>query len=180
VTNVKIRQLETSTSIKVIFDKWNIQTQIWLRRIAYDRLPSGKTLGVFVLSALWHGFYIGYYLTFVLAAFMVYAGRGIRRKIRPLFQMNKSTQMLYSVLTWVGTLTAINYSAVSFDFLDFGRSIEFYKQWYFIPHIIVTLCAIFLPGGSTKKSAKGKEGIKQEPEVGKAKSEASEKLIANE
>jgi len=48
-----------------------------LRRIAYDRLPKGKTLGVFVLSAFWHGFYPGYYLTFVLAAFLIYVGRGV-------------------------------------------------------------------------------------------------------
>ena len=63
--------------MKSIFDNWNIQTQLWLRRIAYDRLPTGKTLGVFVLSAFWHGFYPGYYMTFVLAAFYVYAGRGV-------------------------------------------------------------------------------------------------------
>lgn len=69
--------LKTSTSMKTVFDNWNIQTQVWLRRIAYDRLSTGKTLGVFVLSAFWHGFYPGYYMTFVLAAFSVYAGRGV-------------------------------------------------------------------------------------------------------
>jgi lysophospholipid acyltransferase 1/2 len=77
VTNVNIIGCELSTSIKSSFDHWNVQTQLWLRRIAYDRLPAGKTLGVFVLSAFWHGFYPGYYLTFVLCAFMVYAGRGV-------------------------------------------------------------------------------------------------------
>ncbi len=77
VTNINVVGLETSTSMKVVFDRWNIQTQLWLRRIAYDRLPTGKTLGVFVLSAFWHGFYPGYYLTFVLCAFLVYAGRGV-------------------------------------------------------------------------------------------------------
>lgn len=46
--------------------------------MAYDRLPKGKTLAVFVLSAFWHGFYPGYYLSFVLGAFIVYAGRGVR------------------------------------------------------------------------------------------------------
>ena len=59
-------------------DTWNIGTQVWLRRICYDRLPTLKTLGVFVLSAFWHGFYPGYYFTFVIAAFGVYAGRGVR------------------------------------------------------------------------------------------------------
>ena len=66
-----------STSLKTVFDNWNIQTQLWLRRICYDRLHTGKTLGVFVLSAFWHGFYPGYYFCFLLCAFMVYAARGV-------------------------------------------------------------------------------------------------------
>ena len=64
--------------MKAYIDAWNLQTRIGLRRIAFDRLPAGKTLGVFVLSAFWHGFYPGYYLMFVLAAFLTYAGRGVR------------------------------------------------------------------------------------------------------
>jgi lysophospholipid acyltransferase 1/2 len=77
VTNVKIQDLERSTSVKVAFDRWNVSTVTWLRRIAYDRMPTGKTFWVFLLSAFWHGFYPGYYLTFVLSAFLVYAGRGV-------------------------------------------------------------------------------------------------------
>ncbi len=41
--------LKTSTCMKEVFENWNIQTQLWLKRIGYDRLPTGKTLGVFVL-----------------------------------------------------------------------------------------------------------------------------------
>ena len=31
----------------------NIETGIWLRRVCYDRIQKGGTLGVFVLSAFW-------------------------------------------------------------------------------------------------------------------------------
>ncbi len=31
----------------------NIETALWLRRIWYDRMEKGRTIGVFVLSALW-------------------------------------------------------------------------------------------------------------------------------
>ena len=140
--------------MKEVFENWNIQTQLWLKRIGYDRLPTGKTLGVFVLSAFWHGFYPGYYLTFVLCAFYVYAGRGvntnfffilfnlrlyktinllkikfikIRRKIRPYFLKNKATKIFYDIVTWFGTLTSVNYAAGSFDLLGFWVSVEFYK-----------------------------------------------------
>jgi hypothetical protein len=64
--------------MKTIFENWNIQTQIWLRRICYDRLTNNyKLVGVFVLSAVWHGFYSGYYMTAALAALAVYAGRKV-------------------------------------------------------------------------------------------------------
>jgi hypothetical protein len=56
--------LKLATNVKMFFDAWNIQTQVWLKRICYDRLPKYKTLGVFTLSVMWHGFYPGYYFTF--------------------------------------------------------------------------------------------------------------------
>ncbi len=31
----------------------NIETGTWLRRVCYDRIQKGGTLGVFVLSAFW-------------------------------------------------------------------------------------------------------------------------------
>ncbi len=31
----------------------NIETSVWLRRVCYDRIQKGRTLGVFVLSAFW-------------------------------------------------------------------------------------------------------------------------------
>jgi lysophospholipid acyltransferase 1/2 len=70
LTNIKPFQLETATSLKTILDLWNmrktiyiyrnkssllfnIETALWLRRICYFRMTKGRTLGVFVLSAIW-------------------------------------------------------------------------------------------------------------------------------
>ncbi len=61
----------------MVLDSWNIQTQIWLKRVCFTRLPTMKTIGVFALSAVWHGFYPGYYFTFISGAVFVYAGRGV-------------------------------------------------------------------------------------------------------
>lgn len=56
---------------------WNMNTNNWLRNYIYLRVtPRGKKPGfrasliTFATSALWHGFYPGYYLTFVLASFI--------------------------------------------------------------------------------------------------------------
>ena len=56
---------QSATSIKVFLDNWNKQTALWLRLICYDRIPVQKRLATFLLSAMWHGCYAGYYFTFV-------------------------------------------------------------------------------------------------------------------
>ena len=74
----------------MFIENWNIQTQIWLRKMAYERLNTGygRTLGVFILSAFWHGFYPGYYLSFLLFAVMVHAGRKVSQTFN--FNLNFS------------------------------------------------------------------------------------------
>jgi lysophospholipid acyltransferase 1/2 len=113
--------------VKQFIDNWNIQSSLWLRRVAYVRLPKFKTFGVFMLSAFWHGLYPGYYLTFIFFGCLVIAGRKIRHNVRPLFLKNSLTRTLYSILTWFFTIFAINYTATPFVLLEFYSSIAFFK-----------------------------------------------------
>jgi hypothetical protein len=59
-------------------NNWNIGTNLWLRGVVYERVP--KKYGTFLtfsLSALWHGFYPGYYFTFSTGALIVIAARKV-------------------------------------------------------------------------------------------------------
>ncbi|CAF0960371.1 unnamed protein product [Adineta steineri] len=150
LTNVKPLQLESATSLKVVIDMWNIQTALWLRRVCYDRLKNGRTLGVFVLSALWHGFYPGYYVCFILAAFHTYAGRGIRRQIRPYFQKNEVTKIIYACLTWFGTQMALSFAVTPFVLMEIRKAWYFYQTWYFSVPILSIILALTLNGSSSK------------------------------
>jgi len=154
LTNIKPFELERATSLKVTLDVWNIQTALWLRRICYNRLKKGRTLGVFVLSALWHGFYPGYYVCFILAAIETYAGRGIRRTIRPHFQKNEITKFIYAIITWIGTQFALNFAVTPFVLMEVAKVWYFYKTWYFFVPIISLVLAITLNGASTKSNRK--------------------------
>lgn len=51
-------------------------TNQWLRMVVYERVPRkyGTAL-TFGLSALWHGFYAGYYMTFATGAIVLSAAR---------------------------------------------------------------------------------------------------------
>jgi len=75
--NVNPWGVESAQNSRAYLGNWNINTNNWLRNYIYLRVtPRGKkpgfraSLATFVTSAFWHGFYPGYYLTFVLASFV--------------------------------------------------------------------------------------------------------------
>jgi lysophospholipid acyltransferase len=75
--NVNPWGIESAQNSRAYLENWNKNTNNWLRNYMYLRVtPKGKkpgfraSLATFVTSAFWHGFYPGYYLTFVLGAFL--------------------------------------------------------------------------------------------------------------
>ena len=75
--------IESAQNSRAYLENWNKNTNSWLRNYMYLRVtPKGKkpgfraSLATFVTSAFWHGFYPGYYLTFVLAAFLQSVAKG--------------------------------------------------------------------------------------------------------
>ncbi|CAH3196030.1 unnamed protein product [Porites evermanni] len=75
ITNVNILKVEFATNIKMACDNWNISTALWLRRIVYERCSRHRTLAVFIMSSVWHGFYPGYYMMFLSIALFIEAAR---------------------------------------------------------------------------------------------------------
>jgi hypothetical protein len=82
MTNVSPFALETAQNNKAYLEAWNQMTNKWLKNYVYLRVtPRGKKPGfrsamaTFTTSAVWHGFYPGYYLTFVSAAFIQTCGK---------------------------------------------------------------------------------------------------------
>jgi lysophospholipid acyltransferase len=93
LTNLSTRKVEFADNMKTVLDNWNIQTQRWLVFVCYERLPkSYNTYATMLLSALWHGPYLGYYMTFATAAFVVEANRKVRNNIRPYFMPTGAKQ----------------------------------------------------------------------------------------
>ena len=64
VANMDIVSFEGAQSIRNASRSWNQQTQSWLERYVYTRSGNSLALTYFV-SALWHGFYPGYYFFFM-------------------------------------------------------------------------------------------------------------------
>lgn len=150
-----IWNIEFGTSMKMIIDNWNISTAHWLRYMVYDRMASMKTLFVFILTTLWHGFYPGYYLCAPTAALFVTAARYVRRNFRPWFVANQTRHLIYDFVTMVTARVCLGYASFPFIHLEFAASWEVYKRLYFNLHIIALgVIALFSMWPLHRKSSK--------------------------
>ncbi|KAH9372513.1 hypothetical protein HPB48_017829 [Haemaphysalis longicornis] len=145
ISNVDIVTIETSTSLRELLIAWNKSTQTWLRTVSYERVPRHRTLLTFVLSAMWHGFYPGYYLTFGSGTLFTLGARSVRRSVRPLFQRSKQWQRVYDLLTCLATRLAVAYLVFPFLMLDFRSSFKVYRHFWFMGHLVCLPAMYVLP-----------------------------------
>uniref|UniRef100_A0A3Q3WQ63 Uncharacterized protein n=1 Tax=Mola mola TaxID=94237 RepID=A0A3Q3WQ63_MOLML len=144
VRNLNIFGIETATSFKTFIDNWNIRTGIWLKAVCYDRAPKHRLALTFLLSALWHGVYPGYYFTFITAIPITIAARAVRKSVRHHFLGSRGLKLGYDFLTWAATQLAIGYTVMPFLLLAVEPTMVYYRSMYFHVHIISILAAIAL------------------------------------
>ncbi|XP_035829322.1 lysophospholipid acyltransferase 1 [Aplysia californica] len=149
--NVHVWRIESATSLKVYLDNWNIMTTHWLRHVCYTRVPFQRTMLTFVLSALWHGLFVGYYLTFVSASIFVEAGRKIRSSVRPKFQTSSLLRSVYEVITFVGTQLSLAFLVLSFVILHWEPCIKFHSSFYWFFHIACVVILLVLPARKSSR-----------------------------
>lgn len=80
--NINPWGVESAENSRAYLENWNMNTNKWLRYYVYLRVtPRNKkpgfraSMATFGTSAFWHGFYPGYYLTFVFASFVQTAAK---------------------------------------------------------------------------------------------------------
>lgn len=139
--NVNILGIEMATSFKTFIDNWNIRTGVWLKTVCYDRAPKHRLALTFILSALWHGVYPGYYFTFITAIPITMAARAIRKSVRHYFLGSKGVKLGYDIITWAATQLAIGYTVMPFLLLAVEPTLVYYRSMYFHVHIISILAA---------------------------------------
>ncbi|KAL2084865.1 hypothetical protein ACEWY4_020383 [Coilia grayii] len=145
ISNIRIWEIETATSFKNFIDNWNIQTGIWLKFVCYDRASRYRTALTFVLSALWHGVYPGYYFTFLTAIPITVAARAMRKNVRHHFLPFGVLKLSYDAVTWAATQLTICYTVMPFLLLAVEPTMQYYRSMYFHVHIISVLLAVSLP-----------------------------------
>ncbi|KAK9584027.1 Lysophospholipid acyltransferase [Aspergillus fumigatus] len=141
--NIDPWSLETAQNSHGYLGSWNKNTNHWLRNYVYLRVtPKGKkpgfraSLATFTTSAFWHGFYPGYYMTFILGSFVQTGAKNIRRYIRPFFLTPDGakplpTKRYYDILSWLVTQLTMSFVVMPFIFLSFSSSIQVWRSVYF-------------------------------------------------
>ncbi|TPX50370.1 hypothetical protein SeMB42_g02257 [Synchytrium endobioticum] len=142
--NVDVLGLELASNVRGLLESWNIKTALWLRHAVYLRLraihptQSGgiATLATFITSACWHGFHVGYYLTFASGALLTSSARLVRRNVRPLVCASRY-KPLYDVAGWLASVLATDYIVMPFVLFKFSDSVKAWRAFYFIPHVVM-------------------------------------------
>ena len=169
--NVNPWGIESAQNTRAYLENWNINTNHWLRNYMYLRVtPKGKkpgfraSLATFVTSAFWHGFYPGYYLTFVLAAFLQTVAKSwrsplslyeqsltvldFRRHVRPFFltpdgQRPTAYKPYYDIMSYLVTQTAFCFTTAPFVLLTLPSSLLVWARVYFYSIIGVAASMAF-------------------------------------
>jgi lysophospholipid acyltransferase 1/2 len=163
VSVLNIWKLETSLNFKILLDNWNKTTQGWLKRCAYDRAPVKiRTVATYTLSAMWHGFYPGYYCCFLTGALVTSGARRGRRTVRQFFQSSPGLRMFYDVVTFILTRFFLAYVVAPFVLLSFESSMKFYRKIYFCGHILA-LIGLSLPLFIKSSTSRAPSSISTKP-----------------
>ncbi|KAF2666381.1 MBOAT family protein [Microthyrium microscopicum] len=186
VVNVKPLEIETAQNTRAYIGAWNINTNNWLRNYIFLRVtPKGRkpgfraTMATFVTSAMWHGFYPGYYMTFVLASFVQNVAKNGRRYIRPFFLSTSGDQTplprkrYYDIFTWLLTQVTFSFVVAPFVLLRTSNSLEVWGRVYYYA-IIGTLAgmAVFASPVRGILSSKSKARMER-PGIARTRSDAS-------
>lgn len=135
--NIKILNIEFATTLKDLMANWNISTAVWLKDCVYLRLLFNgykgwiSVLVTNVVSAIWHGFYPGYLLTFIGGGMTTDLEKEIQKKV-PIHR-----DRLLKVLSGICIALLVAYFAIPFQIYSFRKSLMVWWDLYFYGHLIV-------------------------------------------
>ncbi|TMW63009.1 hypothetical protein Poli38472_005627 [Pythium oligandrum] len=157
VSNVDILGFELAGSVRELSRAWNKGTQTWLERYVYNR-TGNSLVATYLCSAVWHGFYPGYYLFFLSVPLATSVNRLARRHVRPYFLRidgsDAPAKPLYDLASWVATAITINYLAVSFVVLSWTDAINGFHSMHYAGHVGLLLGYLLLSTVPVKKITK--------------------------
>jgi len=152
IRNIDIIGVELKPTARTAMRCWNMSVQYWLANYVYKRFSPRRygTLVTMLVSAYWHGFHAGYYLSFLTVPLVVavddlWAGL-VRKKLEHLGQQQQQQQqqapikttslLFYDGVNWFLRCRAYDYMCMGFLMLSYERTIKYWKSIYFLLHLV--------------------------------------------
>lgn len=160
VCNMDIIEFETAGSISVATKHWNKRTQHWLSTYCGRRVPKAwSTWAVYTLSAVWHGFYPGYYLFFLSAPIGAAVESALAAKVKPRLPSSGPVRLAYDLLGRIVTGVSINYLVLPFIALGLSEGLALWASCSYVGHaaMAAALVALALVPGVRKAAATPKK-----------------------
>lgn len=170
--NIDILGVEFAPSMSAYSRAWNMSTQNWLSRYCHYRVgelwgESAGMIATYTLSAVWHGFYPGYYLFFLSIPLIQNVDKTLSRKIKP--RMKALGGTVATVYDYVGRLVAtcaLAYLVCPFVALGWDEGVTVWASLYYVGHIVGFVAYVVLalvPEYRAPKAATSEKNEKAAP-----------------
>jgi len=150
-------KFELATNPQQLAGNWNISIHKAFKTYLYfsankDAKPGAKNVAaVYFASAIWHGFYPGYYIFFGLLGWGTYFSRLYQRSYGRLLYVKdpKSWRdltiphMFGVLVSWSVMHVEVYWSAISFLLLSFDETLKYWKSVYYAPLVLIAVATAF-------------------------------------
>jgi len=162
IENANVK-LELSENINCLVNHWNVRTTLWLRHSIYDRInkhlgTTSSIAGIYavnITSAIWHGTYSGYFLSFLSIATYNPIVKSFRKSVSPFIHEKHAAlhkyKPIYDVLSIIVSQNVINFSFAPFVLLNITDSWKLWKTLHFYVIIIMFITFIILKVAGVEK-----------------------------
>ena len=154
--NCNLRLFELSPNFNSVTNNWNIRiSDLWLKQCIYQRVetaPKGinrKGLANFttkLTSALWHGWYPGYCISFLSLGLCNWSETVLRKKLHPRIPEWFRNSRIATVIGWFHTWWSVNIFFAPFLLLTWEKTGKFYSSIFWCGHVyhlgIIILCSL--------------------------------------
>lgn len=148
--NVDILKVEFAKSGVELPMYWNISVSTWLRHYVYERLvPKGGKAGFMellttqVVSAVWHGLYIGYLLYFIHSALMISGSKVLYKWQSALPEKAVWARGLGHLINGLFVALVNNYAAIGFLLLSYRETLQAFSSVYYVGTIVPVTIILF-------------------------------------
>lgn len=143
--NVSIIRLETASRFQHIIDGFNINTNQWAASYIYKRLKFmnnrllSQTVTLFFL-AIWHGYHIGYFLTFFNEFLVIYIDKMWMSLLdRSEWMEHPGANSVTKVLGYLYVHLLLPHCFIPFSLFSATKFIRSYQGTYFVFYVFILL-----------------------------------------